>query len=62
MALDVKVIEEENGYFRVYVDNRPAIELPTQIEAEKLAAFLRQQSNGSMPAYTRSNDPDDDLY
>lgn len=62
MDVDVRVVKEANGHFRVYVDNKPAIELPTQIEAEKLAAFLRQQIRAPMPDYPRSNDPYDEPY
>lgn len=60
--MEVRVVKEANGYYRVYVDNKPAIELHSQFEAEKLAAFLRQQINGPIPTYPRSNDPDADLY
>jgi|GEM_PF-6105921 len=40
--MDVKVVEEE-GHFRVYVDNRPIQERMSKADAEKLAAFLRRQ-------------------
>jgi|GEM_PF-4394110 len=62
MQMDVKVVKEANGSFRVYVDNKPAIELPTQFEAEKLAAFLRQQINGATPPDSRGHTPDDEPY
>ncbi len=47
--MDIRMVKLDNGKYRVYIENKPVLDLASKTEAEKLVEFLKRAQEPEIP-------------